>query len=86
MTVHISALRELLEKQCIREIIWCDHRDMVADPFTKGKTLRNVLNIVLHNGGWVVEHETKKWSHKAPSTVAPVSYTHLRAHETRRHL
>eukprot|EP00975_Prorocentrum_lima_P013113 2784784-Prorocentrum_lima.AAC.1 len=41
MTVHISALLELLEKQCIREIIWCDNRDMVSDPLTKGKTLRN---------------------------------------------
>eukprot|EP00975_Prorocentrum_lima_P063555 12892228-Prorocentrum_lima.AAC.1 len=45
---------------------------MVVDPPTKGKTLRNVLNIVLHNGEWVVEHEIKKLSHKAPSTVALV--------------
>eukprot|EP00975_Prorocentrum_lima_P038877 8166255-Prorocentrum_lima.AAC.1 len=64
----MSALRELLEKQCIREIIWCHNRDMVADPLTKGKTLRHVLNTVLHNGEWAVEHETKKWSHTAPST------------------
>eukprot|EP00975_Prorocentrum_lima_P034119 7170285-Prorocentrum_lima.AAC.1 len=28
MTVHTSALRELLEKQCVRQIIWCDNRDM----------------------------------------------------------
>eukprot|EP00975_Prorocentrum_lima_P006388 1376272-Prorocentrum_lima.AAC.1 len=43
---------------------------MVADPLTKGKTLRHVLNTVLHDGEWVVEHETKKWSHKAPTPVA----------------
>eukprot|EP00975_Prorocentrum_lima_P024210 5095590-Prorocentrum_lima.AAC.1 len=43
---------------------------MVADPLTKGKTLRNVLNSVLHNGEWVVQHEVKKWSHKISPTVA----------------
>eukprot|EP00975_Prorocentrum_lima_P011301 2400997-Prorocentrum_lima.AAC.1 len=68
MTVHIRALRELLEKQCIRDIIWCDNPDMVAYPLTPGKTLRHVLNTVLLNGEWVVEHETKKWSHRAPPT------------------
>eukprot|EP00975_Prorocentrum_lima_P049450 10344038-Prorocentrum_lima.AAC.1 len=43
---------------------------MVADPLTKGKTLRNVSNTVLHNGEWVVQHEVKTWSHRAPPTVA----------------
>eukprot|EP00975_Prorocentrum_lima_P027693 5822063-Prorocentrum_lima.AAC.1 len=43
---------------------------MVADPLTKGKTLRHVLNIVLQNGEWVVQYEVKKWSHRAPPTVA----------------
>eukprot|EP00975_Prorocentrum_lima_P070491 12932267-Prorocentrum_lima.AAC.1 len=45
---------------------------MVAYPLTKGKTLRHILNTVLHNRAWVVEHETKKWSDTAPSTVALV--------------
>eukprot|EP00975_Prorocentrum_lima_P035744 7514029-Prorocentrum_lima.AAC.1 len=43
---------------------------MIADPLTKGKTQRHVLNTVLHNGEWVVEHETKKWSFKPPPAVA----------------
>eukprot|EP00975_Prorocentrum_lima_P001127 241138-Prorocentrum_lima.AAC.1 len=43
---------------------------MVADPLTKGKTLRHVMNAVRHNGEWVVQHEVKKWSHRAPPTVA----------------
>eukprot|EP00975_Prorocentrum_lima_P007225 1551777-Prorocentrum_lima.AAC.1 len=68
MTVHIGALRELLEKQCVREIIWSDNRDTVADPRTEGKTLRNVLDTVLHNGEWVVQHEVKRWSHTVPPT------------------
>eukprot|EP00975_Prorocentrum_lima_P045153 9457209-Prorocentrum_lima.AAC.1 len=46
-------------EMCIRDR--CYNRDMVADPLTKGKTLGNVLNTVLHNGEWVVA----------------VSYTHL---------
>eukprot|EP00975_Prorocentrum_lima_P048509 10148075-Prorocentrum_lima.AAC.1 len=62
MTVHVSALRELLQKQCVRELVWCDNRGMMADPLTNGKTRRNVLNIALHSGEWVVEHETKKRS------------------------
>eukprot|EP00975_Prorocentrum_lima_P040414 8481992-Prorocentrum_lima.AAC.1 len=45
---------------------------MVADPLTKGKTLRNVLNHVLHNGEWVVQHEVKKWRHTLPPTAALV--------------
>eukprot|EP00975_Prorocentrum_lima_P061886 12882467-Prorocentrum_lima.AAC.1 len=45
---------------------------MVADPLTKGKTHRNVLNIVPDKGGWVVERETKKWSHRTPPTAALV--------------
>eukprot|EP00975_Prorocentrum_lima_P029281 6149441-Prorocentrum_lima.AAC.1 len=35
MTVHVSALRESLQKQCVRELVWCDNRDMIADPLTK---------------------------------------------------
>eukprot|EP00975_Prorocentrum_lima_P015398 3260861-Prorocentrum_lima.AAC.1 len=70
MAIHVSALRELLEKQCERKLIWCDNRDVIADPLTKGKTRRHALNTVLHNGEWAVEHETKKWSFKPPPTVA----------------
>eukprot|EP00975_Prorocentrum_lima_P018440 3883069-Prorocentrum_lima.AAC.1 len=43
---------------------------MVADPLTKGKTLKHVLNTVLHNGERVVQHEVKKWSHTISPTVA----------------
>eukprot|EP00975_Prorocentrum_lima_P022239 4677764-Prorocentrum_lima.AAC.1 len=41
LTIHLIALREQLEKQCVRELIWCDNRDMMADPFSKGKTRIN---------------------------------------------
>eukprot|EP00975_Prorocentrum_lima_P040333 8469217-Prorocentrum_lima.AAC.1 len=69
MTIHVSALRELLQKQCVRELIWCDNRDMIADPLTKAKARRHVLNIVLRNGEWVVVHEIKEWSLKHETTV-----------------
>eukprot|EP00975_Prorocentrum_lima_P016681 3537334-Prorocentrum_lima.AAC.1 len=41
MTVHVSALRELLDKQCVCELTWCDNRDMIAGPLGKGKTHRH---------------------------------------------
>ena len=44
LTPHVRAFRELLDKKVIKELIWADNRDMVADPLTKGKTRRNVLN------------------------------------------
>ena len=69
LTLHLRALRELLGKQCVREFVWCDNRDMIAY-LTKGKTRRNVFNAVLHNGEWIVAHETKKWNVKSVSSAA----------------
>eukprot|EP00975_Prorocentrum_lima_P041954 8819893-Prorocentrum_lima.AAC.1 len=50
---------------------------MVACPLTKGKTHRHVLNAVLHNGEWVVEHGTKKWSHKTPTTTTAALFVQV---------
>eukprot|EP00975_Prorocentrum_lima_P068083 12918645-Prorocentrum_lima.AAC.1 len=44
LRLHVRALREFLDKGSVREILWCDSRDMIADPLTKGKTIMNVLN------------------------------------------
>eukprot|EP00975_Prorocentrum_lima_P058078 12181041-Prorocentrum_lima.AAC.1 len=72
MTVHVSALRELLPKQCVCELIWCDNQDMIADPLTKGKTRIHVLNTVLRSREWSEEHEIETRSFKPPPTVALV--------------
>ena len=37
LTPHIRAYREMIDKQQVGGIGWCDNRDMVADPLTKGK-------------------------------------------------
>ena len=48
LTPHVRAYREMLDKQQIGGIGWCDNRDMLADPLTKGKTRRNDLNVMLN--------------------------------------
>jgi len=34
---------------------------MIADPLTKGKTKRNVLNDVLNQAEWIVDNPTETW-------------------------
>jgi len=67
LTPHIRGLRELVDKHMIQEILWCDNRDMIADPLTKGKTKRNVLNDVLDKAEWKVIHTVDRW----PKTCIP---------------
>jgi len=61
LTPHIRGIRELVDKGLISGIIWCDNRDMIADPLTKGKTKRNVLNDVLNQAEWIVDNPTETW-------------------------
>ena len=65
LTPHVRAYREMLDKQQIGGVGWCDNRDMIADPFTKGKTRRNDLNVMLNKGEWTVQHSTMQWPVKA---------------------
>ena len=64
LTAHVRALRERLERGLITTIVWCDNRDMIADPLTKGKTKRNELNDVLDRGIWNIAHPTEFWPKK----------------------
>ena len=61
LTPHVRAYREMLDKQQLGGVGWCDNRDMIADPLTKGKTRRNDLNIMLNCGIWNVKHSTLQW-------------------------
>ena len=54
---HCRAIREMLDKHMLGIMLWCDNRDMIADPLTKGKTRRNILNQVLSQAEWIVEHK-----------------------------
>ena len=37
LTPHCRAVREMLDKWMLSKILWCDNRDMIADPSQKGK-------------------------------------------------
>ena len=65
LTPHIRAYREMIDRKQVGGIGWCDNRDMVADPLTKGKTRRNNLNIMLNQGQWIVQNSTMQWPMKA---------------------
>ena len=62
LTSHVRALRELLDKSgLITTIVWVDNRDMIADPLTKGKTIRNPLIGVIDKGTCNIVHRTECW-------------------------
>ena len=55
----------MLDSQHILAIGWIDNRDMIADPLTKGKAQRKVINIVLNQGNWSINHPIKLWPEAA---------------------
>ena len=65
LTPHIRAYREMLDTKQIKAIGWVDNRDMVADPLTKGKTQRNIINALLNFGEYIIEHPVKLWPEAA---------------------
>ena len=73
LTPHVRALREMLDKRQIKAIGWTDNRDMIADPLTKGKTQRNIINVVMNTGTYIIKHPVNIWPEVAvtgPSTRA----------------
>ena len=72
LTPHVRAYREMLDKQQLGGVGWCDNRDMIAYPLTKGKTRRNDLNVMLNRGEWTLKHSTMQWPVKAqgPTTTS----------------
>ena len=68
LTPHVRAIREFLDRTGhITPIVWVDNRDMVADPLTTGKTIRNALIAVLDKGIWLIVHPTEFWPrHQKP--------------------
>ena len=43
LLAHLQYLRELLDRDVLSEIWWCDTRDMLADGLTKGQVHRDAL-------------------------------------------
>ena len=79
LTPHIRAYREMLDRHLIKQTIWCDNRDMIADPLTKGKTQRNLLNHVLNHGEWIVQHATRAWPPMIESSASAAISTSTQA-------
>ena len=50
LTPHIRAYCEMIDTYQVGGIGWCDNRDMIADPLTKGKTIRHDLNAMSNQG------------------------------------
>ena len=58
---HLAYLRELLVNGVIKQYIWCDTRDMVADGITKGRLDRTAL-VNLTRGSWRLQHASESHS------------------------
>ena len=61
---HVQLLRQLLDWQVLRGIIWLDTRDMISDGLTKGKVSREQLQALM-KGFLKLAHDCKAWSSKA---------------------
>ncbi len=64
LALHLFWLRELLTRQVLNELKWCDTRDMTADGHTKGSVNRNAL-LQLMKGSFAYKHATQ--STKVPN-------------------
>ena len=57
---HLHYLREMLEYDVLRLLVWVDTRDMLADGLTKGSVDRIVLRDAM-DGAVMLTHECKAW-------------------------
>ena len=60
---HIKYLRELLDNQVLRYLVWLDTRDMGSDGLTKGAIDRSQLHCIM-NGLCEFKHAAKSWHAK----------------------
>ena len=61
LALHLFWLRELLNRQVLNELKWCDTRDMTADGHTKGSVSRDAL-LQLMSGIFKYKHATQSTS------------------------
>ena len=64
--VHVAYLRELLDRNVVRAMVWLDTRDMMPDGLTKGTVARDLLHTLMA-GTMVVAHPAEAWVSKKPS-------------------
>jgi hypothetical protein len=61
--VHCLYVRELLDHDVLKAIVWLDTRDMVADGLTKGAVERQAIHELM-DGKITINHEAKLWRPK----------------------
>ena len=73
---HVQYLRELLDTNVLKALVWADTRDMHADGLTKGsvdrKLIHQLMECLLRS-----EHEEKPWQPRMLKD-APASTAHAR--------
>ena len=67
---HVQYLRELLDKQILRNLIWFDTRDMVTDGLTKGSVERSAIDTLMA-GNYQYNHAPVIWRSKVDTGKFP---------------
>ena len=61
MAGHLWWLADQLRTKQIADLLWCDTRDMRADPMTKGTIERDLITSVM-NGQFAYKHAVMRFS------------------------
>ena len=64
LELHLIAIRAKLESGLLRNLYWCDTRDMLADGLTKGGIDRTMLIKALDKGQYTLQHPVVKCGKK----------------------
>ena len=77
MAGHLWWLSDQLRTKQIDDLIWCDTRDMRADPMTKGTINRDLILDVM-KGQFAYVHPTVRYStEKLKKSMPSSKYSHL---------
>ena len=75
MAGHLWWLADQLRTRQLQDLVWCDTRDMRADPMTKGTIGRDLILDVM-NGQFEYVHPTVRYStEKAKRSVPSSKYS-----------
>ena len=77
MAGHLWWLADQLRTRQLQDLVWCDTRDMRADPMTKGTIGRDLILEVMQ-GRFAYAHPTVRYStEKAKRSVPSSKYSHI---------
>ena len=90
LLIHVQYMRERLDRQIIRAIVWVDTRDMGSDGLTKGAVPRDLLHQIM-SGTITITHTPDIWTTKVvnrgvegevPRDTAEVEHVLVRASDS----